>query len=147
MNYPPNQFLLDEDTRRLMGYPMAKAPTAGEAAEGAEDGESSDSSSEGGAGVSGAEHSGVENDTDTTSQVPEAASGDPLYPPREPFQRTTRAAGSAAKEASPHKMLGLDCEMCRTKRGLELARFTLVDEKLGVVCDELVLQCSHTPVK
>ncbi|CAN6630961.1 RNA exonuclease 1 [Trichomonascus vanleenenianus] len=42
------------------------------------------------------------------------------------------------KEEDCVKMFGLDCEMCDTKLGKEVARVTLVDDKGAVLIDELV---------
>lgn len=36
------------------------------------------------------------------------------------------------------RMIALDCEMCLTKAGLELARISLIDENLDIIMDEMV---------
>jgi len=48
-----------------------------------------------------------------------------------------RPSGSLCPQ--DRRVLGLDCEMCRTAVGYEVARVTLVDSNLSVVYDELVL--------
>jgi RNA exonuclease 1 len=41
-----------------------------------------------------------------------------------------------------HRLIALDCEMCLTEVGLELARISLIDEDLNIIMDEIV-QPSH----
>jgi DNA polymerase III epsilon subunit-like protein len=47
--------------------------------------------------------------------------------------------GSSTGSTDTARMFGVDCEMVTTKEGLELARVTIVNEKLEVLLDELVL--------
>ena len=45
---------------------------------------------------------------------------------------------SSGDAAQQYRYLGLDCEMCRTENGLELARITVVDHQYKLVYDKIV---------
>ncbi|KDO33820.1 hypothetical protein SPRG_01699 [Saprolegnia parasitica CBS 223.65] len=52
---------------------------------------------------------------------------------------TAFVATAPSSAPSSHRMLALDCEMCKTTRGVELTRISIVDEDYKVLLDEFVL--------
>ncbi|KAI9921425.1 hypothetical protein PsorP6_001799 [Peronosclerospora sorghi] len=69
-----------------------------------------------------------------------------VHLPSIPFEDAQAAAEFVSTKALPHGqtrspdelLLALDCEMCRTTKGLELARLTLIDANEKVLLDEYV---------
>ncbi|EQC25993.1 hypothetical protein SDRG_16141 [Saprolegnia diclina VS20] len=49
------------------------------------------------------------------------------------------ATAPATSPSSSQRMLALDCEMCKTTRGVELTRISIVDEEYKVLLDAFVL--------
>ena len=51
----------------------------------------------------------------------------------------TPEVGQIRPKRKKHDILGIDCEMCQTTEGSELTRISIVDSKLMVIYDKLIL--------
>eukprot|EP01134_Creolimax_fragrantissima_P003780 CFRG3780T1 len=95
--------------------------------------------------VEGDEHVFTHDKNDVTGFIYSPAPQEPTTV-RNNLPSTLNASCEESGAGTPmkyHKILALDCEMCYTYDGLELARLTMVDNERKTVFDELVRPSSH----